>query len=333
MGTSGATLTIGQDITIRGSGHIRSDNLVNRGTIWADGTTLRVNSDLTSGSIVYSWTNQGMLKASNGGTLHLLWQLPVGGLGQFDSTGGKIIFNGQLDNTGNTLVLDGVGNTLGIAGKVQGGTIITQNGAELVPTSGLFSTLFDGTFVESDLAVGNLLQVTFLNAARLAPGRRVYLQQVLSTVEFDTNFAGEVVVQGDACVVGVPANREPLDRACSFEPTMATDTSGRPTVRLLIPPIILAWCQLNPSTAPWKSPASIASSTTTVRFASPPARSATSPDSSTLGPLLPAGEHAFWAGVGRVQGPLCCQMRSSFSAARSAPPESARSIARAEQSR
>jgi len=184
VGPHDSTLTIGPGITIRTGnpagtfskpelGYVGSydDNLTNEGTIssqtpdrvlWVAGKTL---------------INRGLLRATNGGKLTLNGTIPVNGLGSFDSTGGTVALCGTLQNTGNTLALSGIANTLTLTGgQITGGIITGADGARIVGTSGTLDGLTlaaemllpDGAvvWIKNDLTLQD-------NAVRMAADRRV----------------------------------------------------------------------------------------------------------------------------------------------------------------
>ena len=143
------TLTIGAGITILG-GNNQGDNLSYGSVIgyssWAGGgsnasiVNLGTISAGTSGmSIIVNpnggtFTNQGTLSASNGGTLYLGGT--VAQLGTFNSTGGTVNITGTLENSGSTLALSAATGSLALlGGTVIGGTISESAGAEFVMTS------------------------------------------------------------------------------------------------------------------------------------------------------------------------------------------------------
>jgi len=124
-------LTIAPGITVQTgtqTGGVGDPNygLVNQGTLSAQtaGTTLYVSGK--------NWVNQGILQAKNGATLSLAGTIVPGGLGQFDSTDGKVVLTGTLNNDGHNLVLNGPANNLILqGGTIAGGTVSTTGGAEL----------------------------------------------------------------------------------------------------------------------------------------------------------------------------------------------------------
>ena len=131
--TDSGTLTIGPDITIHtgsGSGRVGAigESLVNQGTILSDGQTLTVTGT--------DWSNQGTLQAINDGILKLEGTIPVGGLGSFDSLGGKIQLAGTLDNTGATIDITTLSGPLHLCGGMVVGGTLAGDGQLLVSGTG-----------------------------------------------------------------------------------------------------------------------------------------------------------------------------------------------------
>ena len=147
---SGTTLTFGPGITVHGqNGNIGNGNgsVVNQGTISADvaGGTITI--------FAQPFTNQGLVE-SVAGKLNIAGTLSTGGLGNFQSGGGPLVLSGALDNTGQTLVLNGSTNTLTLqGGTILGGTVVTTNGGSLVVWS--TGSLQGGLAVNGVLDVGN----------------------------------------------------------------------------------------------------------------------------------------------------------------------------------
>ena len=112
-----------------------------------------------------SWSNTGLLKASNGGTLDLGGTFTLAGLGTFDGTGGTIRITGTLDNSGATLALSGTTGSLTLAsgGTIKGGTVAASGGAELVPAGGTL----DGVRLNADVTIGNNQSLTVKNGLEL----------------------------------------------------------------------------------------------------------------------------------------------------------------------
>ncbi len=162
--TSGAAFTLGPAATIRtgaAGGTIGNSSVAftNQGTISAEsaGRKLTVRG--------LNWQNQGLLKASGGGTLVLEGTIPPGGLGNISVTGGAIALNGTLTNTGTTTLLDGPDKILrltynSLGGKVIGGTLATANGGQLLVGSSVPQLTEVTLDADLDLPGGRAIQAT-----------------------------------------------------------------------------------------------------------------------------------------------------------------------------
>src|SRR5207247_1237576 len=99
-------------------------------------------------------------------------------------------------NANNTLVLDGVGHSLTIAGELNGGTVQTVNGATLRTSFNVrVATGFNGTFVDSDVTA--LSGLSFTNGATLAPGRKLHMTgpSTNNTLTLNPSFSGEIFLE------------------------------------------------------------------------------------------------------------------------------------------
>ncbi len=152
------TLTIGSGITVQGQngqmgytpncwGGPANVSVVNQGTISADvsGGTITVNAQ--------PFTNQGVVE-SPAGTLQLAGTLNTAGLGSLQSSNGLIEVTGYLENSGQTLTLDGTTNVLTLfqGGTIHSGTVVATNGAALIVSG---NPTFDGVTVNGVLDVGS----------------------------------------------------------------------------------------------------------------------------------------------------------------------------------
>jgi hypothetical protein len=98
-----------------------------------------------------TWTNGGTFTATNG-SVGLGGAFVLGNLGNFDALGSALSLTGTLDNTNNTLVVDGaVGSWVLSGGTVLGGTVMTTNGGTLTVLSGTL----DGVTVNGVLDLGS----------------------------------------------------------------------------------------------------------------------------------------------------------------------------------
>ena len=158
LGSGNTTLTIGPAITVRGHNGMvgayaacpwngpANVGIINQGTISADvsGGTIVVNAQ--------PLTNLGLL-ASPAGTLLQQGTISAGGLGALRSGAGAVVLSGVLTNTGQTVLLSGLTNTLTVqGGTIVGGTVVAGNGASLVVVGSL---TLDGVTVNGVLDVGN----------------------------------------------------------------------------------------------------------------------------------------------------------------------------------
>ena len=158
------TLTIDSGVTIRagmtsfrGSG-AGTQALINRGSIISDRTGSGSGSNF---SIEFDqFTNQGVLAASGAGTLRLLgrWTnegtmrdvgapilldgtFDVDDLGTLDRQGGTIAIAGTLQNDSRTLALSASTGDIAmqLTGRIDGGTVSSSDGAQLIVSAGTFS--------------------------------------------------------------------------------------------------------------------------------------------------------------------------------------------------
>jgi RHS repeat-associated protein len=144
------------EITAAGSAlHVNSSTWQNQGLV--EVTTGRFTINATN------WTNTGEIILSSG-TLNLggnFNRATLGTLTRAGGTAGTINLTGTLNNSNDTLLLttgtDGWGTWVMAGGRIVGGTIETRNGAQLLSTSNLSSTL-DGVTLSkgSDLVLSSL---------------------------------------------------------------------------------------------------------------------------------------------------------------------------------
>src|SRR5262249_23075032 len=100
--SSGASLTIGPGITLRGKQGTINGTFINQGTISAD--TSGGNISLTGG---VNWSNTGTMQAVNSGTLNLGGSFQTTGLGSITSASSSTInITGTLNNANSTLELN-----------------------------------------------------------------------------------------------------------------------------------------------------------------------------------------------------------------------------------
>jgi hypothetical protein len=159
-------------LTIRGAGTIQVGyGFTNHGKI----TGNIVLGGQVSSNIFYVWHNLGLLDASGGSTISLRGSFTPADIGNYNATGGKINIDGILDNTGNTLLLDGPSKSLGLSKTITGGTVRTINGAELRVYDLAGDIYFDGVNIDTDLVVPSPADLRFSNTTTLAAGRTVKL--------------------------------------------------------------------------------------------------------------------------------------------------------------
>ncbi len=154
LSQAGTTLTLGGPVEVHGqSGTIgysstwngpANVSVISEGTILADvaGGTITINGQ--------PFLNEGNLE-SEGGTFALAGTNVNQGV--FNVSSGAIHVTGTLDNSSQTLVLDGATNLLNLQGAtIRGGTVEAINGAALVVMS---SMTLDGVTVNGTIDVGN----------------------------------------------------------------------------------------------------------------------------------------------------------------------------------
>lgn len=186
-GTIASALTIGNNITIRASspsafGTITTSgansSILNQGTILASTT----NAIIALGG---SWSNTGLLQATNGGTIRLGGTFTTAGLGPYNSNGGTMAITGTLDNTGNTLNIVAASGPLTLsAGTIKGGTVTASGGAGLLVAANFGNTL-DGVNLGTDISVpaGSILHGSLqaINGLTLSNNARITLNATSGT--------------------------------------------------------------------------------------------------------------------------------------------------------
>ncbi len=198
------TLTIGSGITVQGqNGQIGEANcwggpanvsVVNQGTISADvsGGTITVNAQ--------PFTNQGVVE-SPAGTLQLAGTLNTAGLGSLQSSNGLIEVTGYLENSGQTLTLDGTTNVLTLfqGGTIHSGTVVATNGAALIVSG---NPTFDGVTVNGVLDVGSSYYRANLTVTNgLVLNGTAYVGNPTNGNYGAIGFAGTQTLSGDGTVV------------------------------------------------------------------------------------------------------------------------------------
>jgi hypothetical protein len=146
--TSGGALTIGPDMWIHGEeGSVTGDILI-QGRITADVAGGRITIDGTG------WENDGVVEAINDGIIRFGGDYTTAGMGDFRGSDGTVQITGNLDNTGDSLVLNATtGSPIFVSGTILGGTIPPgSDGAELIYTGS--AGHLDGVTMDADMHVG-----------------------------------------------------------------------------------------------------------------------------------------------------------------------------------
>jgi len=155
----GRALTIGNDLTIKGSGNLGFNvlNIVNNGTVRATSNTVPMLIDPST-----SFTNNGTLEAVGSAGMVLA-------AGTFDNQGTFNVQNGSKLETSSGTILKGVVNNLGTGQIIlNGGTDlngVTVNGDADVP-NGASVDILNGLTVNNTLTLagtGSLTQLTLIN--------------------------------------------------------------------------------------------------------------------------------------------------------------------------
>jgi hypothetical protein len=198
--TSG-TLTIGSGITVGGSGAGRG------GTIGDVSRPLAVAGTATASGLNYdlglfgsTFANSGMLEVSNSATITINSNLiSLSQIGPVTNTGGTIRLAGTLDNSGNTLTLDGARGRLSIGGMLRGGTVVAAGGNELLVERN--PLLLDGVTLNAPMRVRNTSAMiaagqTFTGAADVILESEAFLRAASG----DTTIGPNIHIMGDGYV-------------------------------------------------------------------------------------------------------------------------------------
>ncbi|MET3134463.1 filamentous hemagglutinin family protein, partial [Oxalobacteraceae bacterium GrIS 1.11] len=158
---NGQTLQIDSGVTLGGYGALTQywggNTIINAGTINADtaGQTVTINPDFftnsgtinvnggTLGMSAGNWTNPGKINV-NSGTLSLDDTITVdllAGAAHFGRTGGSVLLNGTLDNTGTSVDvggsgLFGVGGLTSLNGIIKHGTVLSADAGYTLISNG-----------------------------------------------------------------------------------------------------------------------------------------------------------------------------------------------------
>ena len=188
------TLTIASGITVQtgtGSGTTTVPALINLGTISAQTNATSININDTT------FTNSGILKALNGGTLFISpsgsWSsngtimldststVNLGGafttanIGAISRTGGTINITGTLDNTGSNLLLNSAtGSFVLFNGTIKNGTVSAANGAQLLITAGTLNNVTLATDVNVAAVTLSIVNNLTLSSSNLTINSSTY---------------------------------------------------------------------------------------------------------------------------------------------------------------
>ncbi len=152
---------VGPGVTVDGTSgtlDIQSGSLVNQGTIDCDdGGTVSLQ-----GSAGTTWSNTGLITATNNSTIDLGDTFKTSEMGTIDGTDGVVSLTGTLINDETLALTDATGSFYLGGGTIDGGTVTTSGNAELVGfLSGtlnavtLNGTLNDGMFPALGLNITN----------------------------------------------------------------------------------------------------------------------------------------------------------------------------------
>ncbi len=202
-----SVLTVGPELTLRGGkanigGAVFNggdESLINQGRIEADldGLTLTIQSD--------HFTNEGVLAAKNGGTLHLATNWATGGVLEA-SSGGVLLHTSTLTNTDQVLDLTNIADD-GLF-RIEGGTIVggTITGVEHLQLASNNNNRLDGVTLEG----GNLSLTNSGARARIRDGLTVNSTVTLGNgafLAFDNTQTlggdGELVFSGEGNTTSV----------------------------------------------------------------------------------------------------------------------------------
>jgi hypothetical protein len=171
---------------------IQTTTLSNEGIMEAvNGGTLHITHES-------SWTNTGLIRSSPGSTVILGGRVSTPGLGTVLGNGGAVTLGGTLDNMGFTLNLNQSTGSWGIRdGMIKGGTVAMQDGARLLFPQG--SGYMDGVTVNGDLEALNGGGIDIRNGLTL--NGTAYLSGSNSVMRFNGIQAfpsGTVVFEGSS---------------------------------------------------------------------------------------------------------------------------------------
>jgi hypothetical protein len=216
---AGTTLMLGSGVTVRGeNGTIGYSSLwsgpqnvsvVNQGTILADvsgGTIVAYASCFTNQAMLETknggtltllncWQNQGLVRV-NGGTWNLGGQFSTPALGSIQRTGGVVNIVGVLNNSGQTLLLNGSRGSWTLnGGTILGGAVTNSEGARLLAGNNANSRL-DGVTVNGHLDVGAV------NGAVVVVTNGLVLNGSMQVGHATSNWHGRIHFEGTQTLSG-----------------------------------------------------------------------------------------------------------------------------------
>jgi hypothetical protein len=187
--SANGTLTLGPNVTVRtgargGTVGGNSGSVVNQGLISAEspGQTIAITGTFTnqgniraidggSLSLMGSWTNNGTLTIGDGGTFNLGGTVSSVGLGNVSRSGGTVNVVGTINNSGSTLSFEQFAGrwNLGQGGKIIGGIVGASGDSGSLPVTG--AATMDGVVIDVDVDV--MPGATLTLAGTWANNRRI----------------------------------------------------------------------------------------------------------------------------------------------------------------
>lgn len=247
---AGATLTIGPNVTIKGTvGAVgfqgsgpTNIHVVNQGTVGGDaaGTGLTLNAA--------TWTNSGTIQARNGGTTSIIaptWSnpgtflvdngtlnlgstfTPAEVVGHLNRTGGTVNITGTLNNVGTTLPVDVAAGPFNVApgGRIDGGSIVATLPNGVPAPGGLVLTASGGTL--NGIAIFGDFNVTDGSHVTVTNGLTLNGSSSLTGLGCSLDFAGTQTLGGTATITS--------DGGTIYLPTSGTTLTIGPNVTVAGP--------------------------------------------------------------------------------------------------
>ncbi|HZV34029.1 MAG TPA: CARDB domain-containing protein, partial [Verrucomicrobiae bacterium] len=146
----------GGAVTFNGNYNVNTPLNFSSTTIVLNGNyTINSPITMTNGTLTLNgnWTNGSAINVSNT-TVNLGGSFNLANLGNFTRSGGTVNLTGAFNNTNTTLTLNGPDQSwvLASGANIEGGTVITTNGAALIAYSG---DILNGVTLNGNLDVGN----------------------------------------------------------------------------------------------------------------------------------------------------------------------------------